>query len=345
MLIHLIYITFVLCVAVGWYFYSGILSQKSLEEQTLHRQQVVARSGSIMLQDFIGSLERSESDFVNDTFSVSDVDLLQERLSTHLAQFADTPVTAVGILDKNGKEIVAVDRGGGVFKGTDYSERKHFQWAKTANPGEFYLSKPVISKHGIEQGNYVGLLSTPIYIKGKFSGVLGMAFSISRLTKTYLDPIKLTESSRVYLITNDGTIVYSPIDRLNGVNYFDILDKQNFEGKDLMVSNMHTALESLGEGKFKGLLVNEETHGLTNYLIAYSPIYFNGHKIWTLGVASPDSVALDFIGPLFNNQYNLLVFLIIVVLGFSIIGITGRRIGKSEVYLRGFEDGRKSKEN
>jgi C4-dicarboxylate-specific signal transduction histidine kinase len=322
-----------------------MLSQTALEEQTLHRQQVVARSGSIMLKDFILSLERSESDFISDTTTITDIQLLQDRLARHLDQFADTPVSAVGVLDKNGKEIVAVDRGGGIFKGTDYSERLHFQWAKTAKTGEFYLSKPVVSKHGVEQGKHIGVLSTPIYLKGKFSGVLSMAFSISSLTKTYLDPIKLTDTSRVYLLTSDGTIIYSPIERLNGVNYFDIMAKQHYDGKDVMVANMHAALDGPGEGKFKGLLVNEETRELTNYLLAYSPIYFNNQKIWTLGVASPEDVALDFIGPFFDNQYKLLLFLIVVVLGFSIIGITGRRIGKSEVYLRGFEDGRKSKEN
>ena len=345
MLVHLVFVALVLSFAVAWYTYSGILSNDALVEQTLHRQQVVARSGAIMLQDFIRTLQRSESNFINETTNLDDVDHMETRLLHYLAEFANTPVAAAGILNTEGVEIVSVDRGGGIFRGTDYSDRKHVAWAKAAKPGEFYLSSPTVSKHGAEMGKYIGIISTPIFIQDEYVGVFSMTFSITKLTKTYLDPLKLTESSRVYLLSNDGVVVYSPIEKLIGANYFDVMATQNFEGKEGMVTNMHNALSASGEGKFTGFLINEETRLLTNYLIAYSPIYFNDQKIWTLGISSPENVALDFVGPLFDNQNRLLTFLVVIVIGFSLIGITGRRIGRNETYVKGFEDGRKSKDN
>lgn len=341
--IHMGYLVVVIVLAGFLYISSSKVAWNTVEEQTLQRQLVVAGSGSVSLRNFIESLERSSLDMAYHLNLGMDEDETKDLLIMNMKNWIGTPVSSVGVLDKDGIEVAVVDRNINVFTGTDYSDRLHFKWAKTAKQGQFFLSKPIVSRHGIAKGKLIVVLSTPLFKDGEFNGLVGIGFVVSELTDSYINFLRLGPETRIYLIDNSGLQLHAPLETLVNVNYFEELSKFNYLGKENAVALMRMALEDKKGGVMKVYLPDMYSGKPSRYLVSYSPIFFNDDKVWTLLIASPEEVVKESLGPLYKNDDRVFTILLMVVLISALLRVTSNKIKTSRSYMQGYEDGKKRK--
>jgi hypothetical protein len=300
-----------LVLAVVFYLGFGTSARAALIEQMLHREQIVARSGSSSVGVYLNLVGNSLK-------ILAKVAPTQEGLNIFTEKWNDTLVTGTILTDAKGKVIVNSTRPGEVSTEMDLSDRDYFIWAKTAAEGEVYLSNPFISRSGTSEEKYVVLISTPVLKNGEFNGVLAGAVLLSEIPEYFLDPLKISTATRIYLMDERGVILSSPISQLIGVNYIDYLNSNPFLGSLATVPTFKKALASREEGKIDIALQDETNGKLTRFLIAYSPIMINGdERHWLLAIATPAEDALVYMGPIYARQFVAIVaaFLAVLALG------------------------------
>ncbi|OGM17661.1 hypothetical protein A2V61_04060 [Candidatus Woesebacteria bacterium RBG_19FT_COMBO_47_8] len=298
----------------------GTSARAALIEQMLHREQVIARSGAHSIESFLNLFGISLNVLSNTT-------LTQENLDSFVDDWKETSITGVILTDREGATLANSTRSGESGVGVDLSDRDYFIWAKTAKKGEIYVSSPMLSRIGTSKGEYIILIATPIIKNDKFQGVLAGSVLLSELTWDYLDPLRISEATRIYLIDQDGVVLSSRVTRLIGVNYIDYLNSNPFLGSKAAAPTLKKALESKEEGKIDIVLQNENNLKLTRYLIAYTPVETDsGTRHWILAVATPINDALVFMGPIYARQ------MVAVIVAFLAVLALGIRLAKVIAY-------------
>lgn len=273
-------------------FYLGTVKlEESITEQILHRGQVIVRAGAYSINSYLDVVGNSVS-LLADGYIFSSIKepLMQERLDEYVHTFAGTPVAGIAWTDKNGIIRHNSNISGQRDIGTDVSDREYFNWAQGAGVGDVYISRPFISRLGSTKGKAVITVAAPTLMDGKFEGVLVSAISLSDLTRIFLDPLKISEKDRIYLIDPDGFIIDSPKDKFLGVNYLDFLEDQSYSGKEESVESLKSALKGNSEGKLSIILPDEELGGYSRFLIAHAPLKIKGNNL-KLAIATPFSEA------------------------------------------------------
>ena len=206
--------------------------------------------------------------------------------------------------------------------------------------GRVFVGAPVIEKFGTVKAKPLVPVATAVYEGDEFKGVLIATVVFSELTKTYLDPLKISQETRLYLIDSSGNMLYAPYEKFVGANYFDYLASVDFKGKEYAVEQLWKAVATPEEGKIDVFLPNEVTGKLERFLISHSPVNYQGEKHWTLAVASPMNTALVFFPQFLTHQVGVLVFIVFVVVALSAIAILAIRLAQREAYYDGFTRGR-----
>jgi len=304
------------------YLFLNKAAADNLVEQMLHREQVAARSGSIALKVFVSSFGNQVSSFSNRIDILSQIE--QKDLEMFVKSWKNTSVSGAVVVDGSGVVKYGFDRQGPTGKGIDLSDRQYFMWAKTAKGGDVLIGSPVQSKIGFASGRYVVPVASPIIRGGKFSGVFVSSFLLDEITSYYLDSLKITNNTRVYLFDQNGVIFSGPAKELVGINYFDYLTKSGIVGSDLLVQKLKNAFLSDDEFKLDIALPDENKNGvLTRFLIAASPIVVGNHH-WMLVVTTPAIDALEFLTPFYFTNLGLAG---LAFLGFLIIAVRISKIG------------------
>ncbi len=315
-------------------------SQASLKEQTLLRQQVITRSGAKSITSFLELLSHSL------VLLASDLDLQgekQEDLNAFAVEWEGTPVWGVIYVDENGlRQTVSTSNFEMIEINVNIANTEVFEWSKTATEGEVYIGEPWIPR-GVKNPQPVIPVLTPVVRDGQIKGFIGVPVVISQLANEYLDPLKISEETRIYLINNKGVIIYSSLEQLTGQDYLEVLKEKQFPEKERADSLLRQALQSGEEGKMDILLPNEKTGELTRFLIAYNSIRRNGEH-YVLAVATPVEDALAFHQPyrILKKVSFFIVFLSII--GFSAFIVIAVRIAKRDAYFDGFNHGKNHNE-
>ena len=289
------------------------ISQKALVEQILHREQVISRAGARAMEVFVKDLQSSIAALADDPTPV--------KLQKFVAGSQPGPVAGVIITDSEGKVKLSVNREAVPLEpGTSVANHDYFAWAKTASSGEVDLGQPIVSKVGASKGKYILPVSTPIVKAGQFQGVLTVAVLLEDLTSRYLEPLKLSEETRIYLLNPEGVILSK-------------------DGEQSIAEGLNQALAAGKEQKLDLVLADEQRAGrLTRFLIAAAPIELkNCH--WLLAVISPVEEAHLFSVP-FRQSFSwaLILFLLIIFI-LSIFGILYTKIVHQDAYEEGYSDG------
>ena len=302
----------------GIYYLLDFKAQKSLVEQTLHREQVIARAGASSIESFLKLLGNSVSSLATRSSVVDTGETTVDTLQIFADRWQGTPVAGVILTDKQGTIVASANnRGVAVQPGTSVADRDYFAWAKKALSGEVFISNPMISKYGSSYGKYIVVLATPVGDQG-FNGVLAASVIISDLVDAYLDPLKISPDTEVYVVNSKGDFVSSPYTELLGKSILDFIDETKIPGKDYIKDKVKIALEKGGEGKLDILhpnLFNSDSKSkvLTRKLIAYSSLT-NEKERWLLVIAEPYEEVM-----LFFHQFSLINISVLVLAVITVI--------------------------
>jgi len=224
--------------------------------------------------------------------------------------------------------------------GNDISDRSYFKWARVTNEQIVFISEPIVSKVGISKGKFVVTLTSPIYSSNEFDGVITVAVVLSDLAETYLEPLKLSQTSIIFLLDGKGRVIHSPYAQLTGLNIYDYLNDHSYDGSSEVMSGFKNAEISGDEGKMNVVLANDNTGELMRFLIAYAPVRPMLGNYWVLVLGTPQEEALKFFWPFKGNQSLGLVFGITSIISISLLSLLTVRIARRDAYLDGFVDGR-----
>lgn len=262
-----------------------------LKEQTLLRQQVIVSSGAKSITSFFELTGHSLVWFASNLDLEEDI---QKNLDILLAEWQGTPVRAVAYIDQNGvvRQLGGMEEFKPVYEEVRVAHLDIFQQLKTTGKGQVLVGDPMFPP-GLKDPVLIVPVVTPLIRDEQFKGAIVMAVVLSDLTEEYLDPLKISEETRIYLINDKGIIIYSSLEQVIGQNYFEVLEEKQFPEKERAVSILRQALQSGEGGKMELILPNEKTGKFTSFLIAYSSVR-RDEKYYVLAVATPVEDALVF---------------------------------------------------
>lgn len=322
------------------YWVIGERNQDFIINQQLQKQQIVTHAGANSIENYFNLIE-SAILTVESQINSSDEDT-QFLLDDFVGKWANTSVAGIVVTDADGVVIKSSNKIGQQAVGTLISERDFFLWAKKASSEEVYIGSPVLPDFGPLAGQYIIPITTPIIEDGEFEGLINIAVSLSDLTSRYITPLKFSDTTRIYLINNQGDILQGPHEKLIGVNYFDYLQANPYQGSQEVLPQMKGAVSDTDEGTMKLVLPNERIGGLDTFLIAYAHVILSD-TVWTLAIATPIDEALQYYAPFRIRGISVLIFVIFLIISYSAFLIVSVRLTKKRSYLKGLKHAQKLK--
>src|SRR5919199_1950532 len=166
------------------------------------------------------------------------------------------------------------------------------------NPVKMYISYPIIDKHNVNDNN------SPI---GSFKGIVTAIITFD-LQSGILKKQSSTEVQKnlVILVDNNGTIMSSYDNRLNGKNIFQYASQISSGKSQLLYDFIRRSLVGSNADSIDVEL------GTKMSSIVSKPITNNGKKFWTIYVISPHDLT-NTVNSLFKQQNNFSTLMIIAI--------------------------------
>lgn len=211
-------------------------------------------------------------------------------------------IIAITRMDEKG--IILYSTYGRVVTGSDISNQKHVQELLKNH-------KPVISDVFLTVQGVEGVaLHVPVFKGTKFRGSIGIIYNFKSLAKRYLDEVKVGKTGYAWVISRDGTQLYSPINGFTGKSVFETI--KLYPSAKPMVLEMLKGHQGSASYYFNKI-GNEDVSQLRKYAV-YTPVHL-GNTFWSIAVASTEEETLSGIVS-FRNK------LLCVILGFFFFGIS-----------------------
>src|SRR5208283_1434872 len=179
------------------------------EEQRIHAEQA-ARG----IEDFFATWTRNLSALAK-IDEVMDNEAAGQRYLKLFYEANQEQVMAITRLDERGVIIHNFPASSSV--GTDISEQKHVRELLRDH-------KPVINDvfQSVEGVDAVAL-HVPIFKGSEFKGSVGILINFKTIANRYLDVIKIGETGYAWVVSRDGTILYTPIPEFTGKSVFETI--------------------------------------------------------------------------------------------------------------------------
>src|SRR3989338_1785381 len=351
--VNIVLIVFVvLSVSVGsiifWNW--GKKMERSLVEQMLHREQIVARAAAQSLESFFVLAGTSLTFLSYRDAVISPGEQPQEVLNSFVEEWGNTPLVSIALTDSEGLVVSSANRDSEVGEvGASLAERDYFKWAKDgAEKGQVFIGDLTIGKFGSVDGKPMVPVATAVYEGSKFKGVLIAPVLISELTRVYLEPLRISEDTRAHLGESNGLMLSSFYPEFIGKNIFEFVSSNPTKGGEVFSSLLRDIIRKEDEGKFEVEAFSVGNVNPTDILVAVSPVHIGGeqqkslvpHKLWFLAVVTPKNDALAFFPQFHNSQFYTLIAFVFIVLGLVFLAILTIRVSQREAYYDGFSKGR-----
>jgi len=300
-LILVILVTIFITISFFYAQYVRKQTEALLVEQMQHREQLAARIAANSVNNFFNLVDKSLLTLSKNSHIVDnnpDVENLLEEFSN---DFKGTPVIGAYFVNVNGvikyqaenmlEELSAL--------GVDVSDRDYVVKAKKIEKGGIITGKPILARLP-NAALYIIPISTPIFVNGAYNGTLVAPVYLKKLAEDYLDPAKISDNTKVYLLDSRGTMLYAPYEDYIGKSYFDVLQASGTEGLEESEKLLKGALVAGVEGKLDMEFLGIDKEGeivLQRYILAHVPIFHEDEETrWTLGVATPVTDVFEFYG-------------------------------------------------
>jgi hypothetical protein len=310
-------------------------TQATLNDEFLHREQVVARSGSQSVSGFINLLGKNVALIAEDFSEDMPLNDAQDNLSRFMDHWKDTPAATILLADENEKIIAQANRSGPPVTNIPISDKAYLIWSKTASKGDYFVGSPRVGVIGSAKGKYIINVASPVVVNGKFMGVVSVAVILSDLTDSYITPIKISENTRAFLFDENGIVLSSLASNLIGNNYFDFLSGYFYQGREDTINGLKSALISTAnEGKLDINLPDSLNPGsFGEFLVAYSKVKVGDHN-WLLAIKSPVSDSNIYIWKIKEVNFGIFVFSLLLVFLFAAAHLRADRLRDKERSLQ-----------
>ncbi|MBI2404997.1 cache domain-containing protein [Candidatus Gottesmanbacteria bacterium] len=291
-----------LMIGLGATFY-GVLSlgaKATIAQQLLHRQQILARAeGSNITSYFqvfgdaiavFAQLESTRSRNVN----------VVRNMDAFVEQWRDSGlVGGIVLTDKQGVVRFNSNVLGTRDIGASLADRDYFVWAKNqSGEGEYFVGQPVVSRLGASKDQAIVVVASPVFQQGAFTGVLAASVKLQPLTQRYLELLKVSDSTDVYLINKSGDLLYSRSAADVGARTFKLLNDDTVK----------RAVNTTGEGT----LETEE------HLIAYSSLSLRDQH-WLIIMSTPIQTVVSLTTPIYIRQLAIFLLVSLTILLFGVV--------------------------
>jgi two-component system, cell cycle sensor histidine kinase and response regulator CckA len=280
------------------------------EEQMIHAKQA-ARG----IEDFFATWTRSltslsKMDPIIDTDAVGKnyIKLFYEAHQEHLRTI--TRVDERGVIFYNYPQINS--------SGTDISDQKHVRELLRDH-------KPVVSDvfRAIEGFDAVALY-VPIFRGAVFKGGIGVLVNFESIANRYLDVIKIGKTGYAWVVSRDGTLLYSPTSGLTGKSVFETIKDSSLI---VMVNDMLKGQEGAAIYTVSG--TGDLNVGQIREYAVYMPVHA-GSTFWSIAVASAEQDVLSGLISFRNKLASVIGALFICGMVFSTLAAKAWFIVKEE---------------
>ncbi|MBU0544719.1 MAG: Cache 3/Cache 2 fusion domain-containing protein, partial [Proteobacteria bacterium] len=227
-------------------------------------------------------------------------------------------ITAVTRVDANGKIIFTAPFNPKAI-GQDISGQKHIQEVmRSYKPAVSDVFKSV-------QGFDMVALHVPVMKNGKFHGTLGIGINFRNIAKEYIESIRIGKTGYAWMISRDGTELYSPVPSHTGKSVFENYKKYPF---------IITMADEMVKGK-QGITtysfdqISEQKVKLVKKHAVYMPIHI-GQIFWSIVIESSEN---EILSSLIHFRNKLILIIGLFFAGgviFSFFGLKGWFIVREE---------------
>jgi hypothetical protein len=348
--IFLVFISLCILIAGLIYLWAGERAKSYLIEQDLLKQKILAKSGAKSIENFLDYLENSFTFLSQDSRLLDSPGDIQTVLDEYYSKWTDSPVAGLLLSDDKGIVIATAGRLDKSQIGNSILDKKFFDLTKNNLSGKVIIGAPIKSWTGDNSNELVVNLAKPVLKNGNFKGVLTIIVSLSDLAKEYLEFLKTSTDTNIYLINSDGVLLYAPTDNLIGVNIYDYLNNNPFPGSNEIVNSIKETInrqDSEGNYLYKRPgLINKNL--LSQEILVFSRVKARnaldteitaGKQPWFLAIETSDKNSLFYLKSFESRQTAVFIIGLILLLVFSILGIFSYRLKQRNSYLKGFEAG------
>ncbi len=210
--------------------------------------------------------------------------------------------------------------------GSDRSNEKHVQ--------ELLRNHKIIFSDvfaPVEGGKAIAM-HIPVFKGTSFKGSIGVLFNFEAIAKRYLAGIKMGQTGHAWVISRDGTELYSPNPKFVGKSIFENL--KNYPSITPMLTEMLKGRQGYATYLFDRASGKEVE--LTKKLAVYTPMHLK-NTFWSISVVSNEEEVLQSLVS-FRNK------LILIILIFFIFGLVFITFGTKAWLIVREEDKRKKAE-
>lgn len=203
--------------------------------------------------------------------------------------------------------------------GTDLSGQKHVEELLREH-------KPVVSDvfRAVEGFSAVAL-HVPVFRGSEFKGSIGILINFDLLSKRYLDPIKIGETGYAWVISRDGTILYTPIPGFTGKRVFEVM--KDSPSLEFMVKDMLQGRAGVAQYAYDR--IGDRAVNSTRKYAVYMPAHL-GNTFWSICVASSEKDVFFSLTSLRNKLILVIGTLCASGMMFSAVGARAWLIGREE---------------
>lgn len=257
--------------------------------------------------------------------AIIDNDTRGKSVMKFLCEANKNQIKAITRLDERGVVLYSFPSIEAV--GTDISDQKHVRELLRDH-------KPVISDvlRAAEEFDSVAL-HVPVFRGSEFKGSIGILIDVESLAKRYLDVIKIGETGYAWVVSRDGTLLYSPVPGATGESVFEAIKESPSliaMASDMLKGHAGTATYNVDRTG------DRDVRQTTKYAV-YMPIRL-GNTFWSIAVASAEQDVLSGLTS-FRNKLTLVIgALFMCGMLFSTLGTKAWLIVNEEKKRRKMED-------
>ncbi|MGO9586414.1 MAG: ATP-binding protein [Limisphaerales bacterium] len=271
------------------------------EEQRIH-----ARQAARGIEDFFATWTRNLSSLSKMDEIIDDA-AVGQRYMKLFYEANQEQIMSITRMDERGVILYNFPSSSPV--GTDISNQKHVRDLLRDR-------QPVISDvfKSVEGFDAVAL-HVPVFRGSEFVGAIGILINFESLAKRYLDVIKIGETGYAWVVSRDGTLLYSPIPGFTGKSAFET--SKDFPSLTAMENDMLKGREGAAIYTFNR--IGDRNVGQTRKYAVYMPVHI-GNTFWSIAVASAEQDVLSGLISFRNKLVLVIGALFICGMVFSTLG-------------------------
>jgi PAS domain S-box-containing protein len=314
---HLVFLVITFSAVCALAFNAFYREAKNTAIKKLNDEQVVhARQAALGIEDFFRTWTVTLNSF-SKMDEIINTDADGKRYIKLFYEAHHGEIRSITRMDDRGTIIYTVPFSRSI--GSNISEQKHVNEILNKH-------KPVISDvFKTVQGFYAVALHVPVFKGSVFKGTIAIVVNFESLAKRYLDVIKIGETGYAWVISRDGTQLYSATTGFAGKSVFE--NYKDYPSVIAMVNDMLKGHEGIAEYTFDR--IGDRAVGQIKKYAVYMPIQL-GNTFWSIVVTSAEQDVLSGLISFKNRLILILGVIFLFGIVFSLLGAKAWLIVKEE---------------